>query len=113
MLTKKEEDFIRYWSHQRTNRKKFLRKLSIGLPLAVTLVVALMINFLSGWYKRADMELHSDSSVIIVVLIASLAIVVFIVLFSARYQWEQNELHYHELLHKKEAGDAMQQVEGK
>jgi ATP/ADP translocase len=102
-LSKKEEDFIRYWSDQRLRKKQFLGKLSIGLPLGVLLVAALMINFLSGWYKKADMELHSDSSVIIVVLIAAIAIVVFITIFSARHKWDQNELLYQELLKKKEA----------
>jgi hypothetical protein len=64
--------------------------------------VAVLINFLSGWYKRADMELHSDSSVIVVVLIAVVGIVVFMTIFSAHHKWDQNELHYQELIQKKE-----------
>jgi hypothetical protein len=111
MLTKQDEDFILYWSHQRMRKKQFLRKISIGLPLGVLLVVALMINFLSGWYQKADMELHSDSSVIIVVLLAAIAIVVFIVLFSARFRWEQNEQHYLELMKRKDEAGPVQQVE--
>ena len=47
------------------------------------------------------MELHADSSVIIVVLIAIVAIVVFITIFSARHKWDMNEQHYHELMLKK------------
>lgn len=101
MLTKQEEDFVRYWSEQRLKKKQFLRKFSIGLPLGVFIAVALVINFLSGWYKKADMELRADSSVIIVVLIAALAIVVFVSLFATRYRWDQNEQHYQELLRKK------------
>jgi len=111
MLTKQDEDFILYWSQQRTKKKQFLRKISIGLPLGVFLVVALMINFLSGWYLKADMELHSDSSVILVVLVAAVAIVVFIVLFSARLKWDQNEQHYLELIQKKDEAGPVQQVE--
>jgi flagellar basal body-associated protein FliL len=111
MLTKQDEDFIRYWSQQRMKKKQFLRKISIGLPLGVFLVAALMINFLSGWYQKADMELHSDSSVIIVVLLAAVAIVVFIVLFSARLKWDQNEQHYLELTKKKDETGPVQQVE--
>src|SRR4051794_25316484 len=100
MLTPEEENFVRYWADQRLRKKQFLRKVSIGLPMAVLIVVALIVNFLSGWYKRADMELRSNSSVIIVVLIASIAIVLFITIFSAHHKWDQNELYYQELLAK-------------
>jgi hypothetical protein len=100
MLTPEEENFVRYWADQRLRKKQFLRKVSIGLPMAVLIVVALIVNFLSGWYKRADMELRSNSSVIIVVLIASIAIVLFITIFSAHHKWDQNELYYQELLSK-------------
>lgn len=113
MLTQEEENFIRYWEQQRQQKKKFFRKLSIGLPLGVLVAAALLINFLSGWYKRADTELHSDPSVIIVVLIAIIAIVIFITLFSVRHKWDQNELHYQELLQKKEQTSSMQQKEEK
>ena len=112
MLTKHEEDFISYWSSQRQRKKQFLRKLSIGLPLAVIIVAALIINFLSGWYVQADKEIRSNGSVIIVVLIAAIAIVVFITIFSARHKWDQNEQHYQELIQRKQA-DAMQQLSEK
>lgn len=100
MLTPQEQQFIDYWREQRLKKKSFLRKLSIGLPMGTLIAVAIMINFLSGWYKKADMELHSDASVIIVVLIAVVAIVIFMTVFSARYQYEQNEQRYQELLAK-------------
>src|SRR4051812_17980824 len=102
MLTKNEEDFLRYWSDQRTRKKQFYRKLSIGLPLGALIVVAIIVNMLSGWYKKADMEVHSDSSLILVVLIAGIAIIIFISIFSVRHKWDQNELHYQELLKKKD-----------
>ncbi len=105
MLTEKEKAFLAYWQIQRLEKKKFLRKLSIGLPLGVLIGAALLINFLSGWYKRADMQLHSDASLVLVVLIAIIAIVVFITLFSARHKWDQNELYYKELEYKKDLSD--------
>ena len=108
-LTPEEEKFINYWSDQRTRKKQFYRKLSIGLPLGVLIVVALLVNMLSGWYQKADMELHRDSSLILVVLIAGIAIIVFITLFSVRHKWDQNEMHYQELLHKKDQSAQMQQ----
>jgi hypothetical protein len=101
MLTKQEEDFLRYWSAERLRKKSFLKKLNLGLPLGVLIVAATLVNFLSGWYKKADMDLHANGSVIIVVLIAAIGIIVFVGLFSARHKWEQNEVYYAGLLKKK------------
>jgi membrane protein YdbS with pleckstrin-like domain len=112
MLEKEEENFISYWSVQRLKKNQYLRKLSLGLPLAVLIVSALMINFLSGWYREADKIIRSNSSVIIVVLIAIIAIVIFITIFSARHKWDLNELRYQELLKRKEDAE-MQQVSNK
>lgn len=111
MLTQEEEKFLAYWQDQRLRKKQFLRKFSIGLPLGVLIAAALIINFLSGWYKKADMELHNNSSIIIVVLIATLAIVIFITIFSAHHRWDQNELLYQELLNKKEQESAVHQTD--
>jgi membrane protein YdbS with pleckstrin-like domain len=112
MLEKEEENFISYWSVQRLKKNQYLRKLSLGLPLAVLIVSALMINFLSGWYSEADKIIRSNSSVIIVVLIAVIAIVIFITIFSARHKWDLNELRYQELLKRKEDAE-MQQLSNK
>jgi ATP/ADP translocase len=100
MLNEKEEAFLKYWEDQRTRKKQFLRKFSIGLPLGVFLASAILINLFSGWYKKADMDLHAHASTIIVVIIALLGIVVFITVFSAHYRWDQNELQYQELKRK-------------
>lgn len=105
MLTQHDKDFIRYWEVQRTRKKSFLRKLSIGLPLAVVITISILVNMLSGWYSRADMVVRSNSSLIIVVLIAGVGIVVFITLFSARHRWEQNEQRYQELLAEEEGAE--------
>jgi hypothetical protein len=101
LISPNDEGFIRYWEQQRMRKKQFLRKFSIGLPLGALIALAFFINLMSGWYKRADMELRSNSSLIIVILIAVVAIVVFITVFSARHKWDQNELHYQELLKKR------------
>lgn len=100
MLTEEENKFIEYWETQRLRKKQYLKKLSIGLPLGVLIASALLINFLSGWYKKADMQLHGHSSVILVVLLAVIGIVIFITVFSARHKWEQNEMQYQEFLKK-------------
>ena len=97
MLSKKEIDFIHYWEANRLAKKKFLRQFSIGLPLGVGIVVLFFINLLSGWYQKADMVLRSNSSLIIVILIASVGIAIFMAIFSSRHRWEQNEKQYLEL----------------
>lgn len=100
MLTKEDENFIKYWEDQRQRKKQFLRKISFGLPLGVFMVLAVFISMLSGWYQKADMVLHEYSSLIIVVLVAGLAIIFFITYFSAQHKWDMNEQHYQELLQK-------------
>ena len=113
MLTKEDENFIRYWSDQRQRKKQFLRKTSFGLPLGVFILLSLMVSMLSGWYQKADMVLHEYTSLIIVVLIAGLGIVFFITFFAAQHKWDMNELHYQELLRKKEEQEEMQQADKK
>jgi uncharacterized membrane protein len=105
MLTSHEKEFLRYWEVQRTKKKSFLRKLSIGLPLAVLITVALLVNMLSGWYEKADMVVRSNSSLIIVVLVAVVAIVVFVTIFAARHKWEQQEQLYNELNSRRHKDD--------
>src|ERR1044072_934541 len=101
MLTPDEEKFIEYWETNRLSRKKVLKQLYVGLPFAALLVIAIVVNFLSGWYKRADMEIRSNSSLVLVVVIAGIAIVVFTTVFSVRHKWDMNEQLYRELLAKK------------
>jgi uncharacterized BrkB/YihY/UPF0761 family membrane protein len=102
MLTEEEKKFVEYWEQNRKNRKLYFRKLSIGLPLGVILVLAIFVNFFSGWDKRADMIMYEQPSLIYVLLGAALLIVVFVVIFSARYKWDSNEQRYQELLAKKD-----------
>lgn len=102
MLTEDEKKFVEYWENNRLSRKKVLRQLSIGLPLAVVLVLAIFLNFFSGWYRRAEMAWRSQSSLLLVLLVAGVLIVVFITIFSARHRWDINEQRYREFLAKKD-----------
>ncbi|MEO5562971.1 MAG: hypothetical protein ABIR18_06035 [Chitinophagaceae bacterium] len=102
MLTPDEEKFVEYWEANRLSRKKVLKQLYVGLPFASLLVIAIVINFFSGWYKRADMQIRSDSSLILVIVIAGILIVVFTTVFSVRHKWDMNEQFYKELLARKE-----------
>ena len=102
MWTEHEKNFVAYWEANRLRKKKFFRQLSVGLPLSVFLVMAIAINFFSGWYKRADMEIRSQSSLVLVLVIAGLLIVGFMTVFSAKHKWDMNEQHYRELLSKRD-----------
>ena len=102
MLSEEEKNFVEYWENNRLRRKKFLRQLALGLPLGVGFVVLIFINFFSGWYKRAGMELNTDASLFPVLLIAAMLIVVFVAVFSARHKWDMNEQRYKELIAKKD-----------
>jgi uncharacterized membrane protein len=102
MLTEHENRFIDYWEHNRIRKKKVLKQLSVGLPLGVLLVIAICINFFSGWYRRAQMMINTDPSIILVIIIASLLIVIFIAIFSVQHNWDLNEQRYRELVARRD-----------
>jgi hypothetical protein len=98
MLTQREKDFIRYWEANRLRRKKVVRQFLVGIPIGLLFVIPIVINFSSGWYRRADMEARSGDFNPVVLLIALLLIVGFTAIFYQRHQWDQYEQHYRELL---------------
>ena len=101
MLTEQDKAFIDYWDKNRVAKKRWVKQLSVGLPLGVSLVLATVTNLFAGWYSRAQMVLFREqSSLILVLVIAAVAIVLFIVIFSARHQWEMNEQRYKELINR-------------
>jgi membrane protein YdbS with pleckstrin-like domain len=97
MLTHQEKNFIIYWEQNRNRKKRLLWQLAAGLPLGVFLAIAISLNYFSGWYKRAAMEININASGILVVLVALILIIVFVAVFSARHKWEMNEQRYKEL----------------
>jgi len=102
MLTEDEKLFLEYWEANRLRKKKVWRQLSVGLPLGVAMVIGIVINIFSGWYKRADMKIRTDGSVILVIVIAAILIVIFTTVFSAKHRWDLNEQRYREFLAKKD-----------
>jgi uncharacterized membrane protein len=102
MLTTEEKDFIEYWERNRVKQKRLVKQFLIGLPLGVLFATLIFVNFLSGWYKRADMIINSQGSLILVVLVAVILIVIFVSIFSVRHKWDINEQRYRELLSKKD-----------
>ena len=107
MLTEEEKQFITYWEENRLKNRKTTRQLALGLPLAALLVIAIFINFFSGWYKKADMvrnkvQQQNESSLILVLIGAAILIVVFVTVFSVRHKWEKHEQRYLELLSRRD-----------
>lgn len=102
MLTNEELNFIEFWEKNRLRQKRVFKQLAVGLPLSVALVIAIFVNFLSGWYKRAEMMINTDPSIILVLIIAALSIVIFISVFSVQHRWDMNEQHYKELVAKRD-----------
>ena len=101
MLTKQEEAFLVYWQKNRERDKKLLRQLFIGLPLGLLISGGIVLSMDLGWYERADMEANSKMNPYVLV-IALAAIAIFTAIFYKKYQWDQNEQRYKELLYKKQ-----------
>jgi H+/gluconate symporter-like permease len=101
MLTNEEEAFIEYWKNNRDRQKKTFRQFLLGIPVALLFVIPIVVNFFSGWYKRADMMARTSSFNPGVLIVALLLITVFIALFSRKFRWDQQEQRYIELLAKK------------
>ena len=101
MLSKEEQDFIKFWEQNRGKQKRFFKQIAIGLPFGVLFAVAMFLNFSSGWDKRVaeiTKTYPSFKSLILVLLIALLGIVVFVSVFSVKVKWEKYEQRYRELL---------------
>lgn len=98
MYTKEEEAFVKYWSEERLQKKKMVKQILLSLPLGIIVVVAIFINYLSGWYKKATMVANANPSIFLVLLIAGILIVAFIAVFTSYHKWDINETRYRELL---------------
>lgn len=110
MLSKEDENFLKYWSEQRQKKKPFFGMASVGLRLGVFIAIGLALSIFAATYSRkANPVLENNSSIIITIMIAGLAIVFFITYFMGQHKWDQNELHYQELLRKRNQSDSMQQ----
>ncbi len=104
MLTPNEEKFIIYWEANRNRRKRGMYQLLVGLPLGLAVSALIIVNFYSGWYQRAEMEANGSFNPVILYLAAAI-ISVFIAFFSKKFQWEQLEQRYKELIFKKNKTD--------
>lgn len=112
MLTQEDESFLKYWSRHRVRKKPFFGMASVGLRLGVFITIGLALAIVAAKFSRkANPVIENDASLIITVMIAGLGIVFFITYFTGQHKWDQNELHYQELLKKKkESGSTDDQI---
>ncbi|MBS1600126.1 MAG: hypothetical protein JST75_18005 [Bacteroidetes bacterium] len=97
MLTDEEKKFIDYWEKNRDKQKKTFRQLLFGIPIGLIFALPILLNFASGWYKRAGMMINTTDFNPVVLLVAIFLIIGFIAIFSKRHKWEQNDQFYKEL----------------
>ena len=101
MLTKEDEEFILFWEKNRIREKGIFRQLSLGLPLGVLISIGIILNFMTGWYSRANMVANSQSTPLVLIF-AIVLIAVFCSIFYKQHQWEMNEQRFIELKIKKD-----------
>ncbi|GAB3026829.1 hypothetical protein GCM10027051_34570 [Niabella terrae] len=102
MYTEEEAAFIKYWEANRLKKKKYFKQFWLGLPAGLLIMIGILINFFSGWYKRATMQANADPSFLIILLIAGIIIVAFAGVFTSHHKWDINETRYQELLAREE-----------
>ena len=100
MLSKREEEFIVYWEKNRDRNKKLFYQLLVGLPAGLLICSGILLSLDIDWYQRANMVANSEMNP----LYCSSLLLPLLFLwpsFYKKYQWDQNEQRYKELLHKK------------
>jgi hypothetical protein len=101
MITPEEENFMQYWELNRDRQKRTLRQFLLGIPVGLLFAILILVNFFSGWYKRAAMVANTQEFNPLPLIIALIGIVCFVAIFTKRHQWEMNEQRYQELKAKK------------
>lgn len=96
MLSQEEKDFIVYWEANRLKQKKYFRSWLVGLPVGLLFGIPIVLNYATGWYKRAAMVAGTKFNPM-VLIIAILLIITFSAIFYRQHQWEQHEQKYREL----------------
>ena len=115
MITEEEKRFLVYWESRRDAEKKMLKQWLVGLPVGLLIGVPVFINFLSGWYKKADVETNSEIMSggfnPLVLIIAVFLIISFTAIFSKRHKWDMNEQRYLEIKGKFKNQEEQEQQE--
>lgn len=104
MLTDEEKRFLAYWEANRAKEKRWTNQLMFGLPLGLLFGLPIIMNYLSGWYKRATMIGNSQFNPN-VLIVAVVGITVFVAIFNKRHKWDQHETRYRELKQREEKNE--------
>ena len=70
-----------YWEKNRDKQKRVVRQFLLGIPAGLLFVIPIVINFSSGWYKRAGMMTNTSDFNPGVLIVALLLITGFIAIF--------------------------------
>ncbi|MEJ7769060.1 MAG: hypothetical protein WKF89_14680 [Chitinophagaceae bacterium] len=101
MFSEEEKKFMIYWEQNRDTEKKTVKQWLVGLPLGMLFGIPILVNFLSGWFKRAKMvlngQMNNHNFNPLVLIIALFLIISFIAIFSKRHKWDMYEQKYLEL----------------
>lgn len=89
---------MEYWEANRERERKLNYQLLVGLPVGLLFAIPVLLLLFSGrlWYKRAEMVANTMVNPVILI-IAVLAISVFVAIFYKRHQWDMKEQQYLEL----------------
>jgi uncharacterized membrane protein YdjX (TVP38/TMEM64 family) len=79
-----------------------MKQFLIGIPIGMAFAIPILINFGSGWYRRADMEANTPDFNPLVLLVALVLIVGFVSIFYQKHKWDQYDQRYRELLAQQE-----------
>jgi hypothetical protein len=102
MLSKQEEDFLKFWAENRLQQKRSLKQFLKGLSSGIAIGVAILLILGIGWYSRANMEANVTSGPALIII--SIVMIAFFMAFMYNnYQWEQKEQRFLELSARKKA----------
>jgi hypothetical protein len=88
-------EFVRWWEANRDRERRWVRQLSIGLPLGLVFGLPIILSVVfRGWYKRMP---YISGTQLILILMACLVIAVFYSIIRMRVRWDQREQRYQEL----------------
>ena len=97
VVSDKELAFIKYWEANRLRQKKTFYQLAVGLPMGLLLAGVILYSLQSSWYSRALMVANSKMNPTIL-YVALLGIAVFVAIFSKKFQWDQRDQQYLEIM---------------
>jgi uncharacterized membrane protein (DUF485 family) len=112
MLTKEENEFLKFWGEVRIEYSETASKVKRGIPaallfsLSILLSLVLVFFFSPEWYTKISQQASGST---IAILVAIILTAFFFSYIRMHYQWEMNEQYYQELKHKLKQKDVEKQ----